>query len=339
MPINEWWSGDDSERYWLEIAQRSSGLGEELDIPTRNRAGHSSPGYELIKFVRAGDVVFHWHRGRGIVGWSIATGTVEDVETRDSEPMLGEPGWRMSLTDYTPLDPVVTYQDTQGLETQIRDIHSDLKETHTGSLYFPFSFSDKQGMRPAESYLAKFPRALAELLQIAYDRAVKDDIEDAEQTLTSLGVTDLHRPVERALTQITRYTRSTRDIIVKRAESALVTEFTKSLPADHNTGSLRVGSGVVDLHVRTPDRVEIIEAKSSIRHRKVREALGQILDYAHSVVGPVDRIATLFPKKPTSDDLALLGHYGIDVIYRRDDGTFERCDTSQARRAVWHKEA
>jgi hypothetical protein len=96
---------------------------------------------------------------------------------------------------------------------------------------------------------------------------------------------------------------------------------------------------VIDLAVEAPGRVEIIEAKSSTRHRKVREALGQILDYAHSMVGPVDRIATPFPARPSYDDVALLGHYGIDVIYRNDDGTFERRDASDARRAVWRKEA
>jgi hypothetical protein len=125
---------------------------------------------------------------------------------------------------------------------------------------------------------------------------------------------------------------------VKRAESALVTEFVKSLPADHTASCLLVGSGVIDLHVDAPGRVEIIEAKSSSRHHKVREALGQILDYAHSVVEPVDRIATLFPATPSSDDVSLLGHYGIDVIYRNDDEAFERCDAPHARRAFWRKE-
>jgi hypothetical protein len=72
--------------------------------------------------------------------------------------------------------------------------------------------------------------------------------------------------------------------LVKRAESALVTEFTKSLTADHKASCLLVGSGVIDLHIDSPQRVEIIEAESSSRHRKVREALGQILDYAHSAL-------------------------------------------------------
>jgi hypothetical protein len=352
VPINEWWRGDDSERYWVEIADRSSDLGEDLNIPTQDRAGRSYAGYELINFIRPGDVVFHWHKERGgasaLVAWSIATGIVENIQTewqsrgsygRAAAPAPPRPAWLMRLTDCTRLDLVVTYQDIQGLETQIRDIYSDLKQAHTGPLYFPFTFSDTQGMRPAQTYLRKFPRALAELLQIAYVGAVKDDIADAEQTLTSLGVTDLRRPVEQTLTQITGYTRSARDIIVKRAESALVTEFTKSLPADHNATRLIVTSGVIDLAVEAPGRVEIIEAKSSTRHRKVREALGQILDYAHSVVGPVDRIATLFPARPSYDDVALLGHYGIDVIYRNDDGAFERRDASDARRAVWRKEA
>jgi hypothetical protein len=65
VPINEWWRGDDSEQYWVEIAERRSNLGEDLNIPTQDMAGRSSPGYELINFIRAGDVVFHLHRETG----------------------------------------------------------------------------------------------------------------------------------------------------------------------------------------------------------------------------------------------------------------------------------
>ena len=72
--------GDDSERYWVEIADRSSDLGEDLNIPTKDRKGRSFWGYELINSIRAGDVVFHWHK-EALVAWSIATGSVEDIQT------------------------------------------------------------------------------------------------------------------------------------------------------------------------------------------------------------------------------------------------------------------
>jgi hypothetical protein len=178
---------------------------------------------------------------------------------------------------------------------------------------------------------------LLSALRFTAQPILQEDVEDAERALRSLGVTDLHRPVEPTLTQITGYTRSVRDIIVKRAESALVTEFTKSLPSDHKASSLVVGSGVIDLHVDSPQGVEIIEAKSSSRHRKVRESLGQILDYAHSVVEPVDRIATLFPTAPAAKDIAMLRHYGVAVIYRNENGTFTRFEADDSRRECWRR--
>jgi hypothetical protein len=174
-------------------------------------------------------------------------------------------------------------------------------------------------------------------LQFTAQPILEEEIEDAARTLRSLGVTDLHRPVERTLTQVTGYTRSVRDIVVKRAESALVTEFRNSLPTDHKASCLLVGSGVVDLYVDAPEWVEIIEAKSSSRHRKVRESLGQILDYAHSVVEPVDRIATLFPTAPATEDIVMLHHYGVDVIYRNANGTFARVEADDSRREWWRR--
>lgn len=179
MPINEWWSGDDAERYWVEITDRFD-LGEDLWTPTRDSSGKSTWGYELINFIQPGDVVFHWHKEiagvPALVGWSIATGVIEDTQIewqahgtygRAAARPPARPAWRMGLEDYTPLDPVITYADVIGIEGEIRDIWSDLKQAHTGALYFPFSFSDRRPLRATQTYLAKFPRALAEFLQIA----------------------------------------------------------------------------------------------------------------------------------------------------------------------------
>lgn len=172
-------------------------------------------------------------------------------------------------------------------------------------------------------------------LQIEAQDRVAEDVEDAHTTLDALGKNESHGPIERALTPMTSYSRSARDVIVHRAESALVSAYEDQLPPDHIATRRLVRSGVVDIDVKSPERNEIIEAKSSSRHRKVREALGQILDYAHSVIEPVDRIATLFPTKPAAQDVALLHHYGIDVIYRNAFGAFERSEAPVDRYIVW----
>lgn len=175
-------------------------------------------------------------------------------------------------------------------------------------------------------------------LQIDAQARVAEDVEDAENVLNALGdktKKESRGPVERAITSVTTYSRSARDVIVRRAESALVDAYTGQLPSNHRVARRLVASGVVDIDVKSPQHSEIIEAKSSSRHRKVREALGQILDYAHSVIEPVDRIATLFPTKPAAQDIALLHHYGIDVIYLNAFDAFERSDAPVDRYIVW----
>ncbi|MEU9806603.1 hypothetical protein [Mycobacterium sp. NPDC050853] len=172
-------------------------------------------------------------------------------------------------------------------------------------------------------------------LQIDAQARVTEDVEDAQAALDALGKNESRRPVERALTPMTTYSRSARDVIVRRAESELVNAYKDQLPAGHNATRRLVRSGVVDIDVKSPECNEIIEAKSSSRHHKVREALGQILDYAHSVVEPVNRVATLFPTKPAIEDVALLHHYGIDIIYRNTLGAFERSDAPVDRYVVW----
>ena len=179
MAINSWWIDDPSERYWVEITDRPD-LGENLFIPQMTTAGGSTPGYELINFIRPGDVVFHWHKGLGggptLVAWSVATGEVEDAfigwqphsaHGRTAESAPPRPAWLMPLVDYTPLDPAITYAHVKALEAKIRPVAAGLKAGIDGPLYFPFVFSENRPIRTAQSYLAKFPRALADVLGIA----------------------------------------------------------------------------------------------------------------------------------------------------------------------------
>jgi hypothetical protein len=77
---------------------------------------------------------------------------------------------------------------------------------------------------------------------------------------------------------------------------------------------------------------DLIEAKVSAKHGYVREALGQLLDYAAHSTQPVNQLTALFPEKPTPDDIQLLHAYGIDCLYWAGGDEFHRCEApSEAR--------
>jgi hypothetical protein len=97
---------------------------------------------------------------------------------------------------------------------------------------------------------------------------------------------------------------------------------------------------VTDLHlVRSDGNVEIVEAKGRADHHHVRQALGQLLDYAPDVRPTPDFLSALFPIRPADADGALLHRYGTDVIYHLGAGNFAReaapAASREAMRSVW----
>jgi len=73
--FHAWWITRPEERYWLEITGRSD-LGVDLRAPVSNEQGEHFWSYGLLRYVRQGDLVFHYRRSDcAIVALSRATGT------------------------------------------------------------------------------------------------------------------------------------------------------------------------------------------------------------------------------------------------------------------------
>ena len=115
MAINEWWTGDPAERYWLEITDRES-LGEDLYAPKADQSGNETWSYSLVSHVRDGDIVFHYWKQAGqekaIVGFSKVTGSLESTTIpwqphgtygRTTQPAEARPAWRFPLAGFTDL--------------------------------------------------------------------------------------------------------------------------------------------------------------------------------------------------------------------------------------------
>ncbi len=129
----------------------------------------------------------------------------------------------------------------------------------------------------------------------------------------------------------TSYDITTRHVLVNRSEALLVESYRQSLPAQLTPQRLRTRVGVTDLYITGPDFVEIVEAKAGATHRHVRQALGQLLDYAaHSPTRPT-KLTALFPDRPSEPDIALLRLYGIDCVHRLHDGSWDRASARSDR--------
>lgn len=182
MAINEWWTADPLQRFWMEITDRDD-LGADLFAPTTDGSGRPYWGYELITYVQPGDIVLHWHKTLagepGIVGWSQATGVYEDTDIawqahgtvgRAKGNLKPRPAWRMPLLNYTALAGPVLISEVRSEEKVLRQVASELETTYPGgTLYFPFGFSDKRPLRAQQTYFVKFPIEVLAALGMSAD--------------------------------------------------------------------------------------------------------------------------------------------------------------------------
>jgi hypothetical protein len=167
------------------------------------------------------------------------------------------------------------------------------------------------------------------------DPAAQDARAEA-RLLEALGVTSELVHAEKVHVTSTTYERTAATVVVRRAEAVLVARYRDSLP-DVATHRLRSAVGHTDLYLN--ENREIIEAKRGSDHRYVREALGQLLDYAVNVTEPVRCLTALFPAAPSEPDIALLHTYGVDCLYWDGDSRFARraapAERREAMQSLW----
>ena len=103
----------------------------------------------------------------------------------------------------------------------------------------------------------------------------------------------------------TSYEQAAGTVNVNRAESLLITAYRASLPGTHDK-TLRAPTGLADYYDADPDGSVIVEAKSSAKHKFVRQALSQLLDYVRFSPTPVTSLGALFPQRPAELGVQLL---------------------------------
>jgi len=171
--MHSWWTTDANQIYWMEITDRSD-LGADLNAPQRDDSDNEHWGYSLVREVRDRDVVLHYHKKqKAIVAWSLAGGSVWEDEvvwgahgtvarTHGVEPYK-RPGWRLALTDFTPLSSAIKIEELRSVQGSIGAVRAQLAVGFGEPLYFPFALSAKRPLRATQTYLTKFPAQLAGL--------------------------------------------------------------------------------------------------------------------------------------------------------------------------------
>jgi hypothetical protein len=177
-------------------------------------------------------------------------------------------------------------------------------------------------------------------LRIETRTSAEQDARGEQAVIDALRAETLIIDREAVHTPETSYERRPGTTIVHRAEALLVAEYEQTLTG-LSVKRIRTPAGVTDLYVTGPDGVEVIEAKSGSDRRFVRQALGQLLDYAPHSPAPASRLGALFPVRPDEADIALLHRYGVDCIYRTEPNVFARREAPAEARTqmqkLWHE--
>jgi hypothetical protein len=167
-------------------------------------------------------------------------------------------------------------------------------------------------------------------LSVTPDEAIQDQRAETALLAALYGRSEVVA-AEANRTAATTYELPARTVTVHRAEAALVNTYRQSI-AGLGNHRIRSTVGFTDLYLT--DDGDIIEAKRAAEHRYVRDALGQLLDYALNTHEPVNRLTALFPVAPAAADVRLLHNYGVDCLHWDRETTFIRLPAPEHNREL-----
>jgi hypothetical protein len=271
--------------------------------PKMDRLAHGDP----ILFTGAGRV-----QAIGIIGCKLRNAVLADRLWRP-DPKTGSWSNVYSVLGFTRVDDI-TYQDIQAIAGYSpRDV-----------------FQETRVSRPEQA------TALIAGLGLPTGAQAEEERLAGERLMWALSSESSIVGAEASHTKTSQYERSARTVTLQRLEARLVAKYCDSLPGvEHKR--LQLASGWSDLYL--VETADLIEAKASAEHGYVRQALGQLLDYAAHATQPISRLTALFPTVPAPSDVWLLPLYGIDCLYWAGDDEFPRLEApAEARnriRSAW----
>ncbi|CAN2188560.1 Domain of unknown function DUF3883 [Candidatus Nanopelagicaceae bacterium] len=190
--MNTWWKDDNSENLWVEITDRSD-LGKNIIAPKRAQQGKVTPGYELLKHVSEGDLVFHWwmrpklKESRGFYGYSTVVGTMQEGvlpwksrgRYASLEPEGEKPATFWNLDGFTEFNRPVLIGDINSKMPEILELLNEMEQQFGKPVYFPFC--ERQGkLAVNQTYFAKLPLAFLSVIKLQTLEMVEQDLTAAK---------------------------------------------------------------------------------------------------------------------------------------------------------------
>lgn len=246
-----WWSGDSSQRYWMELINVES-WGSELVAP-------EEPRHALMHEVHEGDIVFHWvgknnpkRKPAGLYGKSVVAGALR----RDNGEWLGRAANTIELTGYTAFDPPILLPEVRQRESEILTLLEDF-ESRYGTVHYPFHRHKTAGLKPNQRYLMKFPSELLDIVRPLRPESDWGAVDDDNFVIVP--------PIDPAVPEFRRrYSGICMDPVLRRAiEQAAVDQATAHYAAKGYTVEDVGLTHSYDLRVTREGEVRHVEVKGS----------------------------------------------------------------------------
>jgi len=193
--MNTWWDGNGSENLWVEITDRSD-LGKNIIAPKRAQQGKVTPGYELLKHVTEGDLIFHWWMRpkskelRGFYGYSTVVGNMQEGllpwksrgRYASTEPEGEKPATFWNLDSFTEFKRPILIGDINAKMPEVLALLDEMEKRYGKPVYFPFC--ERQGkLAINQTYFAKLPIAFLDVMKLQALTEVKQGFTAVENAL------------------------------------------------------------------------------------------------------------------------------------------------------------
>jgi hypothetical protein len=284
-----WWEAPGRGTYWVEI-RKVEGIGVELYCNARNRVGGIDARYELVRQVKAGDVIYHYNADESrFVGRSVAA----------SDAVITPAEYRVPLAGFEAFEDVVGLAAIRAAADDLYQIRDELLEEYGSPLHLPFQFMDDPGqLRMMSNYFERLPEEMIEVLFGPLETS--EALESGDEALEAARrVGGFLRPFKaKRDTDYLAHVEGTSATRERRHET-LVNDCAAWLVGR----GLEVGrNAAIDLGVVTPSI--IIEAKTvgHVWSVPIRQAVSQLYEYRYFEVVPPDTELLLLIEEPVPDE-------------------------------------